>query len=70
MERDYGKELDKLKRELEEMREQLSSVVDLLTASASETFLRKLATMNAQVGGNGSGNATGTGSKSDGRGTP
>ncbi len=36
MERDYGQEIDKLKQELGEMREQLSSVLELLTASASE----------------------------------
>ena len=36
MERDYGQEIDGLKQELGEMRDQLTSVLDLLTASASE----------------------------------
>lgn len=36
MERNYGQEIDALKQEIGEMREQLASVMDLLTASASE----------------------------------
>ena len=36
MERDYGQEIDTLRQEIGEMREQLASVMDLLTASASE----------------------------------
>ena len=36
MERDYGQEIDELKKELGEMRGQLTSVMELLTASAME----------------------------------
>ena len=36
MERDYGQEIDRLEKELEEMKAQLTSVMELLTASAAE----------------------------------